>query len=98
MRVVAATLVAGARRHGLLTFVVVRGLLPGTADCAVTVGDRTVELDTDEAEAAASSALARCGSGSRCRTARRAGGDVLDFSERDARVVASALTGRAGTR
>ncbi len=32
---------------------------PGTADCVVEVGDRTVELSTDEAEAAASGCGAR---------------------------------------
>ena len=37
----------------LLVFAAIRGLLPGTPDCEVTVGTQTVELSTDEAESAA---------------------------------------------
>ena len=80
---------------GLLVLAAVRGLLPGTADCAAVMGDRAVELTSDEAEAAAAVAAR----GVRLRlplsTTATALAEGLDASEDDARVVASALTGRS---
>src|SRR5689334_15793945 len=41
---------------GLLVVAAIRGVLPGTADCVVEVGGRPVELQTGQAEVAATGA------------------------------------------
>lgn len=78
----------------LSTVVLVRSLLPGSADCTVTVGDRTVELGRDAAEDAATAAArgVRDRAALSTTTARVA---RLDLSDQDAGVVAAALTGRS---
>lgn len=68
---------------------------PGAAECSVTVGDRTVELSTQEAEEAASVAARSLRLKVPMRTTAVAVADVLDASESDGRLVASALTGRS---
>ena len=79
----------------LLVVAAVRGVLPGTADCEATVGERSVELSTDEAETAAAVAARAV----RLRLGLAASADAVaetaDLSAADARVVASALTGRS---
>jgi len=79
----------------VLVLVVAPQWLPGTADCTVTARDRTVELSTDEAESAASVAARSVRLSVPLRTAAVAVAEVLDIPERDARSVASALTGRS---
>ena len=79
----------------LLVWAALRGLLPGTADCVAEVGDRTVELSTDEAEAAAKVAARGVRLRQPLDTTSAALVKVLDSSQTDARVVASALTGRS---
>ncbi len=64
-------------------------------DCTVTSGDRTVELGTDEAERAASAAAAAVRRRSPAGTTSAAVAEELDSSDADARIVASALTGRS---
>jgi hypothetical protein len=80
---------------GLLVVGAVRGLLPGTVDCEAAVGGRSVELETGQAEVAATVSAAgvreRRGPAS---TARQVA-ESADLSAADARVVAAALTGRA---
>jgi hypothetical protein len=79
----------------LLVFAAVRGLLPGTADCTVTVGKQTVDLSTDEAEAAARVSARAVRRHLPLRTTSVAVADVIDSSDRDGRMVASALLGRS---
>ena len=69
--------------------------LPGQADCTAEVGDRSVDLDTEQAERAASVAARSVRLRLPMRTTTMAVADVLDASEEDGRVVASALTGRS---
>jgi hypothetical protein len=69
--------------------------LPGQADCTAEVGDRSVDLDTEQAERAASVAARSVRLRLPMRTTSMAVADVLDSSEEDGRVVASALTGRS---
>jgi hypothetical protein len=73
----------------------VRGLLPGTADCTVEDGERTVELGTDDARSAATVAAGAVRQ--RLPLDDAVGGvrEVTDLSRADAQVVAAALTGRA---
>jgi hypothetical protein len=77
-----------------LVLATVRGLLPWTADCTVTGRDRTVDLGTGDAQAAATAAARAV----RLRTTlARAGAAVASatrLSTDDATVVAAALTGR----
>ena len=68
---------------------------PGVAECTVAAGDRTVELSTEEAERAASVAAAAVRQRRPPGTTSAAVAAVLDSSETDERVVASALTGRS---
>jgi len=68
---------------------------PGVGDCAVSVNDRAVELDTAEAETAASVAARSVRLKRRLPTVVTAIARAVDISETDARVVATALTGRA---
>ena len=79
----------------LLTLAAVLGLFPGTPDCTVTVGKRKVDLSTDEAESAAGVSGRAVRLRLPLRTASVAVADALDSSARDARVVATALTGRS---
>jgi hypothetical protein len=79
----------------LLVLVGVPRWVPGSADCAATVGGRTVEVSADDAEAAASVAaravrVRQPEAGAAAAIASRLGLDA-----RDAMVLASALTGRA---
>jgi hypothetical protein len=79
----------------LLVIAAVRGLLPGTADCTVTAGKRSVDLTEDEAQAAATVSARAVRLRLPLRTTSVAVADPLDSSERDARLVAAALTGRS---
>ena len=82
----------------VLSLLVLVGLprwFPGVGDCTASVNDRTVELGTDEAESAASVAARSVRLKRRLRTATAAIARAVDISETDARVVATALTGRA---
>jgi hypothetical protein len=69
--------------------------LPGQADCTAEVGERSVDLDTGQAERAASVAARSVRLRLPMRTTATAIADVLDSSQEEARVVASALTGRS---
>ncbi len=91
----AAALVAGLTVIAVLllaVLVLVRPTtwFPGAADCTVSVGDRTVELTTAEAERAAS-AVAR----SVRRDTSTGLAEQLDAPAADRRLVVDALTGRA---
>jgi hypothetical protein len=78
-----------------LLVVVTRGSwIPGLADCTARVGDREVELDADQAEQAASVSARAVRLGVPLTRATAAVAEVLDLPDADARVVASALTGR----
>src|SRR6478735_1802368 len=79
----------------LLTFLVVRSLLGSTADCEVTVGERTVDLSTAQAEAAAAVSARAVRRGLSSSESAGAVAAVADLSKDDARTVASALTGRS---
>jgi hypothetical protein len=79
----------------LVVFAVVRGLLPGTAECQVTVGERTVDLPTDKAEAAATLSARAVRLRLSLPTTAKTVTDAIDLSASDARIVASALTGRS---
>jgi hypothetical protein len=79
----------------LLVVAAIRGLLPGTADCTVTVGERTVDLSSGDAEAAATAAARAVRRAAPLRRTAARVAVVLDVSERDALLVASALTGRS---
>jgi hypothetical protein len=67
----------------------------GSGECRVTVGERTVELDSDDAEAASTVAARAVRRRLSAARAERAVAKVLDASDDDARVVTAALTGRA---
>ena len=69
-------------------------LLPGAADCTATMGKRSVDLDTGQAERAASVAARSVRLRLPMRTTSVAVADVLESSLEDGRVVAAALTGR----
>ncbi|MET0837285.1 MAG: hypothetical protein ABWY19_00785 [Marmoricola sp.] len=88
---VVVLLVAGS----LLVVAAVSGLLPGTADCEVEVGDRTVELSTAEAEIAATVSASGVRQGLGLTATAAAVAEAADLPDADAEVVASALTGRA---
>jgi hypothetical protein len=82
----------------VVSFLVLLGAtrwIPGVADCTVTVGDRTVELSTEEAEKAATVSARSIRLRLPARTTSAAVADLLDSSEDDAAVVTAALTGRA---
>ena len=68
---------------------------PGEADCTATVSGRSVDLDTGQAERAAAVAARSVRLRLPMRTTSMAVADVLESSEGDGRVVASALTGRS---
>ena len=93
--VVVAGVVVLALTGSLLTLAAIRGVLPGTADCTATLGDRAVDLSTEQAEGAASIAARAVRLRVPLTTTTTALADVLDSSEGDARVVAAALTGRS---
>ncbi len=81
----------------VLSFVVLIGgyrWVPGVVDCTVSAGDRTVELTTDDAERAATVSARSVRRGLSAAKSSAAVADAIDISEEDARVVASALTGR----
>jgi len=81
----------------VLSFIVLIGgyrWVPGVVDCTVSVGERTVDLTTDDAEQAASVSARSVRRGLSAGESTAAVADALDISEEDARVVASALTGR----
>ena len=81
----------------VLSFVVLIGgyrWFPGVVDCKLKAGDRTVELTSEDAERAASVSASAVRRGVSAKTATAAVAEALDISEEDARVVASALTGR----
>jgi hypothetical protein len=95
----AAAAVAGVAVLGLvvslLVVAAIRGLLPGTADCTVTIGKQTVELSTDEAEAAAAMSARSVRLRRSFPATTAAVADALDRPARESRLVAAALTGRA---
>lgn len=75
--------------------VLVRSLLPGSGDCTVTVGDRTVELGRSDAEDAATVAARGVRRGASLPSTTAQVATAFEVSDADARVVASALTGRS---
>src|SRR4051794_5225963 len=77
----------------LLVFLVVRGLLEQTADCEVVAGDRTVELSTAQAEAAAAVSAGAVRRGVSGAASEAGVATATRLPDDDARVVASALTG-----
>ena len=82
----------------VLSLLVLVGLprwFPGVGDCTGRVDGRTVELGTDEAERAASVAARSVRRKQRLPAAATAISRAVDISEADARVLATALTGRA---
>ncbi len=79
----------------LLVFAAIRGLLPGTADCTVSVRDTTVHLTAEDAREASAVAARAVRLRLPLTTTTTALTDLLDISEEDARAVASALTGRS---
>ena len=79
----------------LLVIAAIRGLLPGTADCEVTIGSHRVELSTDEAESAASVAARAVRLRRSPPVTAAAVADASDLSAREAVLVAAALSGRA---
>ena len=68
---------------------------PGVGDCTVTAGDHTVELSSEQAEKAAAVAAASVREKRSLDKTSDALADRLDSSDPDARIVASALTGRS---
>lgn len=79
----------------VLAFLVVRSLLTRTADCEVTVGQRTVDLTTAQAESAAAVSPRSVRLRLTLRKSARAVAAAAGLSRDDAQVVASALTGRS---
>lgn len=79
----------------LLVVAAVRGILPGTADCTVTVADRIVELDRDEAEAATTIGARAVRKGTGLDAVTSGAAKAADLSQADARVAAAAVTGRS---
>jgi hypothetical protein len=69
--------------------------LPGVGDCTVTVGEDRVALSTEQAEKAATVAAGSVRRKLSLETTSAALADLLGTTDEDARVVASALTGRA---
>ena len=69
--------------------------LPGVADCTASGAGRNVDLSTEQAERAASIGARGVRLGLPPRTTSAALAGRLDLPEKDARVVAAALTGRA---
>ena len=78
----------------LLVLVGVPRWVPGAADCAATVGGRTVELSTEDAQGAASIAARAVRLEQSARSTARIA-SALEVGEQDAHVLAMALTGRA---
>ncbi len=80
----------------LLVLLGVPWWFPGAGDdCTASVNGRTVELGTSEADAAASVAAGAVRLHRRLPAATTAIARAVDISETDARIVATALTGRA---
>ncbi len=71
------------------------GLLPPTRQCSVSAQGRTVELERDQAEAAAEVAARAVRLGLPLRTTAVTVAETVEGSARDGRLVASALTGRS---
>jgi len=69
--------------------------LTGEPDCSVSVGSRTVDLSSREAESASSIAAGAVRRGQSLETTATALARRLDVPDEDARAVASALTGRS---
>jgi hypothetical protein len=67
----------------------------GTPDCTVRVGDRTVDLDRDEAEKASSAVALVVRRTTGAAAAADAVDRAVDLSSDDAEAVAAALTGQA---
>jgi hypothetical protein len=78
-----------------LTFVVVRALLRDATGCEVEIGERTVALTTGKAEAAAAVSARAVRLRLSLPASARAVATASGLSASDARVVATALTGRA---
>ena len=78
----------------LLVFVALRGL-PAHRECEVTVGDRTVDLSTGQAESAASVSARSVRLGLSLPTTSKDVARAAGLSAADSGIVASALTGRA---
>ncbi len=79
----------------LLALGAVRGLLPGTADCTVTIGERSVDLSTQEAEVAAQLSARAVRRQLPLGQTAAALTELVDLPDRDAPLVVSALTGRS---
>ncbi len=82
----------------VVSFAVVAGVprwLPGVGDCAVTAGEEKVELSSDQAENAARLAAVAVREKVSLDRTTDSLAELLDSSDRDARLVASALTGRS---
>jgi hypothetical protein len=79
----------------LLVFVAVRGMVAVSTDCEVTVAGQTVHLTTAQAETAASVSARAVRLGLSLPASAHAVATASDLSGSDARVVASALTGRS---
>jgi hypothetical protein len=95
LALVAAGLVVVLLGGILLVVASVRGVLPGTADCTAHVGDADVELGTDEAEDAATAAARAVHANASLDRGADAVAEATGLPDADARVVATALTGRA---
>ena len=67
----------------------------GSGECRVTVGERTVELSSDDAETASTVAARAVRLRFSAARAERAVARVLDGSDDEVRLVTAALTGRA---
>ena len=91
---VAAVVVLGLLAASLVIVLGLPRWVPGVSDCTTTVGSRTVELTTRQAERAAARAATAVRREQPLRAASGAVAGVLEVPDRDARAVAAALTGR----
>ncbi|MEO7941988.1 MAG: hypothetical protein ABIR34_01165 [Marmoricola sp.] len=92
--VIAAAVTALVLVLALLVLLGGRWGFPGGADCTVTVDGRTVRLSTGTTEDAAAITAGAVRQRISLRTTSASLKDGLDLDEREARVAASALTGR----
>ncbi len=93
--VVAALVAVVVVVASLVVVVGVPRWFPGVGECAVSVGDDRVELSTEQAERAAVVAATSVREQRSLQQTTASLDPLLDGSARDARLVASALTGRS---
>lgn len=93
--VVAALTVVVVPVLSLLVLLGVPRWVPGAADCTATVGERTVELSTEDAEGAASIAARSTRLRQSLDRASATIAQALDVDVDEALVLATALTGRS---